>query len=390
MEVTLQREWLASPPYDTEYDGLTDHEKEDFFEAAVVKANDILEEGEQEALLERETWSQRFHTEHLVAVRSLRQQPDLATTWPHACRRHAGAGEIAGLYTYGGPGTALSPLKNALREDGKFPGLRVVTQRHEKVRGLTRSYHDPVAFLAGLVCMKHPHMDALVLPLGGIPEMLPANRSTSTFPRADMAFWVRGHHQDSYAAGILPYKDQFDSKVQEMMYMARAVDPSINKFDIEKAAQEAGKAGWNLVAQSKSTKLRPWDRIVLSNTSLFQDPETGACALAFTPTHDLTQWFANFRFSPCNFCGIPNVHKGFRNQVRRAIFSPGWRERVLPALAACSELYVAGHSLGAGQAQLFAACTQRAPAEGEDGWEDYKHMVWTPSPGEARILPAIA
>jgi len=111
--------------------------------------------------------------------------------------------------------------------------------------------------------------------------------------------------------------------------------------------------------------------------------------LAFTPTHHTTQWLVNLRFVPTKFCGIPNVHKGFRNQVRRAIRSSSWAQQMRPALAACSKLYVAGHSLGGAQAQLVAACLQRAPARGEDGWEDYKYLLWVPNATLTRTLPSL-
>jgi len=98
----------------------------------------------------------------------------------------------------------------------------------------------------------------------------------------------------------------------------------------------------------------------------------------------------NLRFAPASFCGIPNVHRGFRNQVRRAIRSEMWKTEIQPKLAACSKLYVAGHSLGGGQAQLVAACLQRAPAKGEDGWQDYQHLRWVPnSTAAATALPAM-
>jgi len=106
-------------------------------------------------------------------------------------------------------------------------------------------------------------------------------------------------------------------------------------------------------------------------------------------THDLTHWLVNLRFVPRSFCGIPNVHMGFRNQVRRVIRSKLWTQDMQPALASCAELYLTGHSLGAAQAQLVAACLQRAPAEGEPGWEDYKYLVWTPSQETAKVLPSI-
>jgi len=233
-------------------------------------------------------------------------------------------------------------------------------------------------------------MDAMFLPVNSTPEMVPASKKTSSLPRADMGMWFKGHHQDVYKAGFEPHRHAYDAQIWLMLHLARAVDPSVNKHDRNNCALEAAKAGWNLVAQSISTKLHRFDVLIpRDNSSLFQDPVTMACALAFVPTHHKMQYLANLRFTPASFCGIPHVHKGFRDQVRRAIRSPMWAAEVQPKLAACPKLSVAGHSLGAGQAQLVAACLQRAPAEGEEGWNDYKHFRWTPSAAQARVLPAI-
>jgi len=398
LEVSFDHEWLAGGGGgDTALAKLSAADKAHFTEAAHKKADAILEEGGVEALQERETWTQKFVTEHMTAVSKLRHNPVWTRKGQRPCRRHVGAGEISGLFTYGGPGTALCPLTNPQRQDGKFPGMRVLTQRFEQVDGIVRAYHDPFGFLAGLVGLKHPHMDLLLLPMNNTPEELPAapqevpaSRATSRYPRSDMAFWTKGHHQDMYAVGVAPHRDGLDPKIYEMLHLARAVDPSINKHSRERNALEAGKVGWNLVAQSTSTKLHPWDILALDNTSLFQNPTTKACALSFVPTHHTTQWLANFRFAPVSFCGIWNVHKGFRNQVRRAIRSPEWASRMRPALAACPELYVTGHSLGAGQAQLVAACLQRAPGVGEPGWRDYQHMIWTPHASKTKTMPAMA
>jgi len=308
----------------------------------------------------------------------------LATVNEIPSTRYEGAGGISGLYTYGSPGTALAPLSNTLAKDGKFPGLRLVTQRLRRIfRGLVRTYHDPVPWFAGLVGMKHPNMDLLILPVGYTPELHATSEDVVRRPRSDMAFWVNGHFQTTYYRELESHKDTVDSKAWTMLHMSKAVQPDLNKNSSVGNARWASKVGWNLVAQSRAAKLGKVDVIVLDNTSLYQDPVSKSCAISFVGTHHLTQWLVNLRFRRGKFCGIKNIHRGFRNQVRRVITSKLWKEEVMTALASCPELYLTGHSLGAAQAQLVAACMQKAPAEGQDGWEDYQHLIWRPPVAEA-------
>jgi len=276
LEETLAHEWLSGGgASDREFNRLSEEEREEFAKAAHHAADEIAKEGQEEASSERQAWVEKFQTEHQAAVKQLRAHPTWRRMRPLPCRRVAGAGEISGLYTYGAPGAALSPLINPQRKDGKMPGMRVMTQRLEMVRGILRVYHDPFSFFAGLVGHKHAHMDALVLSVNKTaPQVHRASWATSLYPRSDMAFWTRGHKQDTYEAALLPHKDTFDPKVHEMLFVARAVDPSVNKYSIEKNAEEARQVGWNLVAQSTSKKLHAFDVIHLDNTSLFQDPAT--------------------------------------------------------------------------------------------------------------------
>jgi len=398
MELSFDHQWVAGGGRDDlPYQKLTANEKGKFKVMAKQASDEITAEGGAEALMERQEWRRKFSHEHQRAVKYLQEHPEVRAQEAPSRKRHAGAGEISGLYTFGAPGTSLSPLKDPQRADGKFLGIRCITQKTRNVWRFARIYSDPITFLAGVMGLKHPYMNHLTLPVGSASELHYASTSNCRFPRSDFGFWVRGHFQDIYTEQLAPVKDKYDPKLWEMLFLARAVDPStaVNKSTAEEFTQaatgrEARKVGWNVVAQSKYTKLSWFDRVIYKdNVTLFQQPETQACALAFVPTHHISHWLANLRFTPSNFCGLSWIHKGFRDQVRRAIRSPGWSERVKPALAACKEIYVTGHSLGAGQAQLVAACLQRAPAEGEDGWEDYKHFAWTPSAETARTLPAL-
>jgi len=391
-ETSLHNAQLAGgDPSDADYARLSAVEKKAFFKQARDASNKILQEGGEEAAHAKKIFVDKFKTEHKKALHALKHKSYMADVGQQPCNRYEGAGGISGLYTFGAPGTTLVPLNNVLREDGKFPGLRLVTQKVTKFGKFIRTYHDPVPFVAGIIGMQHPHMDLLVLP-GGSEGLEPLFHETSlevvNKPRSDLSFWVGGHFQTVYYKELKPHNERFDPKAWTMLHMSRAVSPSDNNNTMAGNAAVAAMVGWNLVAQSKNEKLSNSDIIYRDNTSLYQDPVTKACAISFVGTHHITQWMVNLRFNLGMFCGIPNVHIGFRNQVRRVILSQQWNEEVLPALASCPKLYITGHSLGGAQAQLVAACLQRAPAEGEAGWEDYKHLVWTPK-AEAEALPSL-
>merc|ERR1719436_152482 len=102
----LDREWLASSPSgEDELSKLSSERKAEFVKAAHQQADAILVEGEAEAAEERQIWSKKWETVHGRAVRKVQRYPEWAAELPNSCRRHPGAGEIAGLYTFGGPGT---------------------------------------------------------------------------------------------------------------------------------------------------------------------------------------------------------------------------------------------------------------------------------------------
>jgi len=390
LETSEDNEWIAGGDSgDVDFANLSKKEKLRFKKAARVDADVVMREGGEEALGERNAWRQSFKTEHKEAVRTLRRYPILMDWGQQPCRQHEGAGEISGLYTFGAPATALTSIKNPRSPDGKFPGLRMLNQRIRKIFGIQRQYSDPVSFISGLVGMKHPHMDTLAMPVGHDPILYNASRQTSAFPRSDMAFWIAGHFQTLYAEQLEPVYEKYDSMAFTMLYLSKAVSPPFNNFTRELNAAEAAKAGWNLVAQSTNDELWEGDMVFQDNSSLYQDPVTQACALSFVGTHHITHWMVNMKFFQSTFCGIPNVHKGFANQVRRVIRSKSWTADIKPALEACPSLYIVGHSLGGAQAQLVAACLQRAPAKGEDGWEDYQHLVWVPDASKVRTLPKL-
>jgi len=364
---------------------LTDSDKVGLAADAREDADEVLAEGGEEALRERQAYEKSFATEHQTAIRELRQHPEMKDGQV-PCRRHAGAGEISGLYTFGSPGTAISPLSNPQREDGQFPGLRVFTQRIRQVLGFKWAYSDPVTFAAGIVGLKHPRMDAVALPVNQTPNWHWESGETCSSPRSDLGFWVKGHFMTEYTAQLAAHREKFDPLVWDMSELSKAVYLTDGR---EMNARDAARAGWNLVAQSKNAKLHKDDLVFQDHTSLYQNPVTRACTLAFVGTHQLSHWIVNLKLARTKFCGIPNVHKGFANQVRRVLRSPTWDSQMRPALAACPALYLTGHSLGAAQAQLIAACLQRAPAKGEPGWNDYQHLAWVPDPSKARTLPGL-
>jgi len=290
----------------------------------------------------------------------------------------------------------MSPLRNPLRADGVFPGQRVFTERVERILGMPFRFHDPVSFVANLVGLSHPVMDALAVDVGGggAPEFLASSGSGSlaAWPVEDLSFWINGHEIRTYIRYLKAYAQPFNVRSYQMAVLASAVYPNRNPT-LADVAGAAGVVGWNVVARSKPAPLMGEidsvkEVIVADQATLFQEPTSLACAIAFVGTHDITQWVVDLNFVSSEYCGINGVHEGFRNQLQRVTNAPDFSASLQPALASCKDLYVVGHSLGAAQAELYAACIQRAPKMGEAGWEDYQFIAWTPS-ATPKLLPAM-
>lgn len=323
---------------------------------------------------------ERFQAWNLsAALQGQLKMPEPAVS-SQVATRAAGAGQVSGLWTWGTPGVTRSPLRNAMRGDGVFPGARVV---HEGQIWYLFSYvtvHDPVCFITEVVGLTHPVMDALIVPTqkSKVPELVGASFAT-TVPRCELAMWVVGHSMWYYQNSIQPYVAPYNEEVSTMGWFANAVYSSQYGSSQESLAAAAGRMGWSLVVRTQSDG---------DFTHLFQLPSSLRCVLSFTGTQDLLNWFSNLDIRLGSFCGLQGVHQGFANELRRRTQAADWNAKMTPALAACAEVDVVGHSLGGALASLFAACASLAPPTGSPGAEDYLPMSWQPQ--EPRLLPALA
>merc|ERR1711879_309591 len=122
--------------------------------------------------------------------------------------------------------------------------------------------------------------------------------------------------------------------------------------------------GWNLVGIATMPGA---DR-----TFLHQDPSTLNCIVSFSGSNSVDDWVHDLAAVGHEWCGFDEVHDGFRVELEHMARSESFKFNVLRKLPKCAELYVTGHSLGGAMAELFAACTNRAPQPGLKGAEDYK------------------
>lgn len=135
--------------------------------------------------------------------------------------------------------------------------------------------------------------------------------------------------------------------------------------------------GWSLVA----TAYHDGNLLIggPQHSHLIQQPTSKVCMLTFQGTSSTEDWVSNMEIAKVSFCGIAEkVHKGFRDHLRRIVWTDDWQQKIRPQLSSCSEVHVTGHSLGGAMAELFAACIARAPSAGQNGYrDDYEYFGWT-------------
>jgi len=118
--------------------------------------------------------------------------------------------------------------------------------------------------------------------------------------------------------------------------------------------------GWSVVQSlTVSTAISDRDYFIIYNKGT-------ECALGFSGTTHLADWTNNADLTPMSFCGFPEVQRGFVTELNGLLSSSEWTRSFLPTLSSeqCSGgVSVVGHSLGAAQAAIMAACAnqQRRP-----------------------------
>jgi len=284
------------------------------------------------------------------------------------------------VYTYGASAThAFSPLQNAARMSGCFPGLRSFTEDKAGAFGEIRLVDAasifipyPHAFISALVL--HGGEDSLYAPCQdvgseegwGHPEW--PQRQGLVVDRWSL------HHENSYVSRLDNVSVDGANVTQEepfasARFFSRLAFRSYDSFEVQKAAVANDMPGWRLVHRADDKHYTDVDPVLV-----VQEEATLSCALVFTGTNDPTEYATSITRHGVEFCGFQDVHFGYRNELRELTrrLWPSMR----PTLEQCSRVVCVGHSLGGSLCELFAACAN----SGNVTDPDYQLMAWTPSP----------
>jgi len=270
------------------------------------------------------------------------------------------------LYTWGAPQVTKDHLEDPQRSDGCWKGLRMVTVDS---KGLIWS-GDIVPTIANGLSYEHPRMRVAKVDQDNKMYW----KDCDWVGRTVEGVKVSLHMGDVYTPRLQQQNDDaWIAKVTTIGLQPSYMDSTV---EIKYAIQSTG---WRFVGTAEKDS---------KETHLFQDPSSKDCIITFQGSSRGADWWSNIQFVSNNFCGLPSKsHVGFADQVRFVTQSDSYQTNIHPKLSSCRKVSVAGHSLGGAISSLFAGCVNQQPAEGADGWDDYKHMKW--EVGTAKALPSL-
>jgi len=275
-------------------------------------------------------------------------------------------GQVSLLYTYGCPSVAKPHMRNPRRADGCFPGRRFWASNHDASL-FGNDEVDIVPPLPNIVGYRHPTMEGVDLDVGtGTQQVSRCSEQENAGPPGVIRSYLHAAATYSTEASKLDRVAKYVSQV--------GLDVSYKRNETE-AAMHVSRLGWGLV----HTAFHDGGLVGGPQAShLVQHPQTLECIVTFQGTDSTADWLADAQAISLPFCGLESeVHRGFRNHLRRIVKSSVFQERILPYLGSCSKVIATGHSLGGAMATLFTACMAQAPARGTKGWnDDYQYMWW--------------
>jgi len=297
-------------------------------------------------------------------------------------------GKVDLLYTYGAPGPASPSLRNSLRSDGCFPGVRAWAGRGYGFTGTS----DAVPQVTWSLGYRHNWMTSEDFDVRGDYEIRTktCSQESEYEPRTRVVDAIL--HLRTYYINVAHSKSEAFGNLTDLATVGSYFDDSAYM----KARTEA--LGWRYV----DTASAPGGQITggPQQVHLLQHPSTLECMITFQGSDSAGDWQANLDAGKSHFCGFVDedetcthqfggmcevkrvgnsfVHKGFRDHLRRMIRSSEFQNKIRPKLGNCPKLTVAGHSLGGAMSSLFTGCMNRAPRPGQYGYEtDYKYISFT-------------
>lgn len=276
------------------------------------------------------------------------------------------AGTVDLLYTFGAPSTGKPAIKNPQSTDGCFPGLRLWSSN----RGAGDFGEDEVDIIPSLahnLGYRHAYMDGVDLEVGeGKQYHKKCSEEHTTSPPG----WAK-----AYLHASKTYIEEA-SKLDALAMNVSQIALKASYFhDEQEAARHASSSGWGLVQTAYNDDGATGDPQV---AHLLQNPDNLECVITFQGKDSFQDWLTEDTAAPVDFCGLDEeVHKGFRNHLRRLVRTDAFQSRIRPYLKGCAKVIATGHSLGGAMAELFAACLARAPSRGAPGWDsDYQYLSW--------------
>jgi hypothetical protein len=315
-------------------------------------------------------------------------------------------GYVSEVHTIGAPATACTPFPNYMTENKCFPGMRAYRQ----TKGWFSTNYDPVTFLAtdtgigAVPGFKHARMNTLAVRDYEVETAVvhcEANSvETNDIPKASgkTAFLDLGLHMSAgYLEGFekmhkakpstMPqsvYQNAWEHAVFSTKVYANVEHlQSGTKIDVQ--GNLPYKSQTKVVGQTVCTDDDGNGHYNYQTTVvLLQDPLSKACSLTFKGSEykaaDFLMtdvWRSRYL---ADWCGFRNVHYGFADQVRWVVNHANYKTQIFPKLSNCSDVKVAGHSLGGAVAELFAACANSPNSEKfhqtDTDSADWKAVSW--------------